>query len=795
MAKKTFSDLLNWFGLVGDGLVLCKDQSFLVGWELMGQDHESLSVEEQAVVASRFTQAMRTFSDGDTIWIELARRRQRGYHASPEDYESYPLKLIDMERKLTFADLGGHFGNTITLIAQFSVNGDDVDTRFGQKITDAMIHAAEERANEIESALKLVFATRRLRSIEQEVSDFGERERMDELVGRLASSVRGRFQNVASPKVPVFLDTQLRPDWAHESLRELPRVCDRPTAIIGIDGVKARLHVGVLSELERVPQAFSWTTRFEPMSRETALSKIGGTRDLWNMKVRPMFSQLMSKTGGAINEFAIEMAADANAALAEVDAGDVRFGAFTMTVTLFAQDDESEEDVRRSARRVVERLQEAGFDARIEGMNALEAFIGSLPGHPRANVRRPILHTLNLAHLVPLSSVWSGSPKCPHPRFPPNSPALLRASTATGEPYYFNLHSGDVGHGLIFGPTGAGKSVLLSLIVAGFLRYRNAQVFVFDKGLSMLGFTKIVEGTHMNLGGGDTPLAPLSDLGRLGIEYGVEWLIDFARLHDVPITTELRREIGTALAAHQANNYRSLGEFAELVQSADLRAAIEPYVSGAQTGLFDASSDPFEFSAVNVFETSALGDGDKPSRVLTLDYVFRQIDSRLGGRPSQIIIDEAWSFLKDPIFARKIESWLRELRRRNTGVLMATQNLNDVSASSAFEVLKNNVPTRIFLPNPAAESQELRPSYEAIGLTRRQISIIANMVQKQDYYVVQPEGVRVVNFALGPLALSLLGGTDEKYVRALSEAAEADPKNFWHPFAVAAVPGLELKER
>ncbi len=126
---------------------------------------------------------------------------------------------------------------------------------------------------------------------------------------------------------------------------------------------------------------------------------------------------------------------------------------------------------------------------------------------------------------------------------------------------------------------------------------------------------------------------------------------------------------------------------------------------------------------------------------------------------------------------------------------MATQNLNDVSDSTAFEVRKTNVPTRIFLPNAAAEIHELRGAYEGIGLTARQISIIANMTPKQDYYVVQPEGVRIVNFAMGPITLQLLGGTDERNVKAPASAAEADPLNFWHPLVEAVADGLELEKR
>ena len=37
---------------------------------------------------------------------------------------------------------------------------------------------------------------------------------------------------------------------------------------------------------------------------------------------------------------------------------------------------------------------------------------------------------------------------------------------------------------LVVGPTGAGKSVLLSLLAMQFRRYPSAQVFIFDKGWS-----------------------------------------------------------------------------------------------------------------------------------------------------------------------------------------------------------------------------------------------------------------------------------------------------------------------
>src|SRR3546814_4642938 len=79
---------------------------------------------------------------------------------------------------------------------------------------------------------------------------------------------------------------------------------------------------------------------------------------------------------------------------------------------------------------------------------------------------------------MPLSSVWAGPGRNAHLDGPP----LLYAETSGSTPFRLSTHIGDVGHMLIVGPTGAGKSVLLALLALQFRRYNGAQVYVFDKG-------------------------------------------------------------------------------------------------------------------------------------------------------------------------------------------------------------------------------------------------------------------------------------------------------------------------
>src|SRR5205814_4845939 len=118
----------------------------------------------------------------------------------------------------------------------------------------------------------------------------------------------------------------------------------------------------------------------------------------------------------------------------------------------------------RAVERIVNGL---GFTVMRERLNAVEAWLSSLPGQVYANVRQPLIHTLNLAHLMPLSSVWAGPERNEHLGGPP----LLLAETSGSTPFRLSTHVGDVGHMLVVGPTGAGKSVLLSLLAMQFRRY------------------------------------------------------------------------------------------------------------------------------------------------------------------------------------------------------------------------------------------------------------------------------------------------------------------------------------
>src|SRR5690606_36738349 len=143
-------------------------------------------------------------------------------------------------------------------------------------------------------------------------------------------------------------------------------------------------------------------------------------------------------------------------------------------------------------------------------------------------------------------------------------------------------------------------------------------------------------------------------------------------------------------------------------------------------------------------------------------YLFRRIEKRLTGAPNLIVLDEAWLMLGHPTFRDKIRERLKVLRKANYAVLLATQSISDAEHSGIIDALKESCPTKICLPNGAAREPGTRDFYERIGFNERQIEIVATATPKREYYVASPEGRRLFDMALGPVALAFAGASGKE---------------------------------
>jgi type IV secretion/conjugal transfer VirB4 family ATPase len=435
----------------------------------------------------------------------------------------------------------------------------------------------------------------------------------------------------------------------------------------------------------------------------------------------------------------------------------------TATITVWDTDPRTADEKLRLVEKVI---QGRDFTCIVETVNAVEAWLGSLPGHVYANVRQPPVSTLNLAHMIPLSAVWAGEARDEHLGAPP----LFFAKTEGATPFRFSIHVGDVGHTLIVGPTGAGKSVLLALMALQYRRYHHSQIFAFDFGGSIRAAVIAMGGDWHDLGGalsddGATsvtlqPLAAIDDAAERG--WAAEWIASILIREGVTVTPEAKEHLWTALTslASAPVGERTLTGLSVLLQSSALKQALRPYCLGGPFGrLLDAEAERLGEAPVQAFETEGLIGSAAASAALS--YLFHRIEGRLDGSPTLLIIDEGWLALDDIGFAQQLREWLKTLRKKNASVVFATQSLADIESSAIAAAIVESCPTRLFLPNERAIEPQILTVYRRFGLNDRQIEIISRATPKRDYYCQSRRGNRLFELGLGEAALAFTAASSK----------------------------------
>ena len=456
-------------------------------------------------------------------------------------------------------------------------------------------------------------------------------------------------------------------------------------------------------------------------------------------------------------------AMDADAALQELGSDVIGQAYVTATVTVWDNDPRNADEKLRLVEKVI---QGRDFTCMAETVNVVEAWLGSLPGHAYANVRQPPVSTLNIAHMIPLSAVWAGPARDEHFKAPP----LFFARTEGSTPFRFSLHVGDVGHTLVVGPTGAGKSVLLALMALQFRRYAGSQIFAFDFGGSIRAAALAMGGDWHDLGGalsGDAtepvalqPLALIDDAAERG--WAAEWIAAILAREKISVTPEAKDHLWSALSslASAPIAERTLTGLSVLLQSQALKRALQSYCIGGPYGrLLDAEAERLGEASVQAFETEGLiGTGAAPA---VLAYLFHRIEGRLDGRPTLLIVDEGWLALDDEGFAGQLREWLKTLRKKNASVIFATQSLSDIDGSAIAPAIIESCPTRLFLPNERAIEPQITAIYRRFGLNDRQIEILARATPKRDYYCQSRRGNRLFELGLGDVALAFTAASSK----------------------------------
>jgi type IV secretion system protein VirB4 len=352
------------------------------------------------------------------------------------------------------------------------------------------------------------------------------------------------------------------------------------------------------------------------------------------------------------------------------------------------------------------------------------------------------------------------------------------------------LHVVDVGHAMVVGHTGSGKSAMLAFLALQRFRYPGARVVYFDKGRSARAATLAAGGAWRALQPGAAlalqPLARIDDEAERA--WAADWLADTVQAAGLEITPARREEIWTALGAlaEAPPRQRTLTVFRALVQDRAVAAALEPFaLQGPHGALLDGAVDDLAPGRFDTFELESLMA--TPSALApTLGALFHSLERSFDGRPTLLVLDEAWLFLGETRFAAKIREWLKTLRKHRVAVVFATQSLDDVAGSTIAASLIESCPTQVFLPNPRALEPASAELYRAFGLNRRQLELIAFAAPKRAYYWRQPRGRRLIDLKLTGVALAICAaGSNEDQALIDQVLARSGPAAFAREFLKA----------
>jgi type IV secretion system protein TrbE len=765
---RQLSDFLPWAALVGKGVILNKDGSFQRTARFRGPDLESAVPAELIAVAGRINNALRRLGSGWAVFVEAQRSPTTAYPIS--SFPDAASALVEAERKAAFegepdADMATGFGPT--------ANGEHFESRYF--LTFLYLPPAEEAAraerylyegrdqttgaNAHEILAGFIDRTDRvLQLIEGFMPKcvwLGDQETLT----YLHSTISTKTQCVRVPEVPMHLDALLADEPLTGGLA--PMLGAAHLRVLTITGFPSATTPGILDDLNRLAFPYRWSTRAILLDKTDATRLLAKIRRQWFAKrksVAAILKEIMTNEATTLlDSDASNKAMDADEALQELGTDLIGEAYVTATVTVWDEDPRSADEKLRLVEKVI---QGRDFTCIAETVNAVEAWLGSLPGHAYANVRQPPVSTLNLAHMIPLSAVWAGPQRDDHL----NAPPLFFARTEGATPFRFSLHVGDVGHTLVIGPTGAGKSVLLALMALQFRRYEGPQVFAFDFGGSIRAAALAMDGDWHDLGGAlsdDNATEPvaLQPLARIDEtaerSWAAGWVAGMLGREGVTVTPEVKDHLWSALSslASAPIGERTLTGLVVLLQSLEIKRALQPYCLGGPFGrLLDAEIEDLGAARVQVFETEGLiGTGAAPA---VLAYLFHRIEGRLDGSPTLLIIDEGWLALDDDGFAGQLREWLKTLRKKNASVVFATQSLSDIDGSAIAPALIESCPTRLFLPNERAIEPQIRSIYRRFGLNDRQIEILAQATPKRDYYCQSRRGNRLFDLGLGEIALA-----------------------------------------
>ena len=710
-------ELLPWARMLGDNIVLLKNGALMSCYRVQGIDASSLTNEELMHRRELLSVALLKMGGNWALFFDAVRTgiqiKENSYYGPTEGNrldKAHTAKLKEQELYET--------SYVISLIQR---------PNFNQKNDHARLNEFIKERDALIASFAASMSIQEMKSDDPGYSD---------LLSYFKSCLEGRSLKVALPEENLSLDSLLATADFQPGL--CPKIGDSLIACVGVDTYPSSSTMSMLEALCSLPFPCRFSTRFICNDSIKNNLLLRHHRRFFEQRRKGFLNQVLNVETDRTDKDAEDQIDDIEEAICQLTAKTDSFGAITQLIVITS---DSFETLQKRCRIAISAIEDLGFGARVETINATEAFLGSLPGELGCNIRRPVMSTKATADLLPTNTIWHGESTAPNKKYPGEDPLLLAIARDNGL-FYLNLHTSDTGNTLVSGPPGSGKSVFMNALILSLMRYKGMKIWAFERGYSLSTLCMSLGGTHITLDG-SVRLGPLTELESIEDRNRAHDFVRHLLVGNGKLNATDDQILKTALEILSSNpvRERTLSALADFLScSKELSNSIKPYLCDSGDGILDGTEDPGFNGNLSVYECASLLE-----RPLQSEMVLRHLLSKIRrecektSTPKAIILDEAWLMLRDEVFVIELLAWLKTLRKHNTIVVMATQNLSDLRSSKLEEALFDCIKTRIYLPNPDATQPYLSKSYLQAGLNQEQIEQIAKAISKRELFIQKEE--------------------------------------------------------
>ena len=538
-----------------------------------------------------------------------------------------------------------------------------------------------------------------------------------------------------------------------EAERRYLRLDGEPVVLYSLLSPPGEAGAGLLSDLYRVQAKLTVSLEWRPWGQDAGRRKIrSAQRHYFNKRYSLMAHwQQKEATDAAMADTAAETEAiRLGDALVELESDNVAYGEIALCVALHGEL-ASTERLDGEVRRIF-----SAHDAKIirEGYGQLPAWFSRIPAQPRRRQIRTLFGSAGVtACLAPICGPPAGRTHSPHL----DRPALTVLETRWRTPYHYDLFAGDVGHTLVLGSTGSGKSFLLNFLLVSALQY-NPKVLILDLGGSYRWLTRFLNGSYLELSPREQSLHlrpfSLPDSQR-SYQFLTGWISRLLRLGGYQASGDDPSEVQDRIKDLYSlpPEKRTLSTLAQSLPAKMWPSLARWHGAGAWGTFFDASTDNSDLLGGQDWQVIDLAGAAEHEDLCeaALFYLLERLrleieDSSSRSRLKVMVVDEAWRFLKDPAALSYLAEAAKTWRKHNAALVLATQSATDITGTAGAGALLEALPTKLFLSNPDLPTT----AAETFRLNEQEVDLVRGLIPKQELYLRRPDSSGILQLTVDP---------------------------------------------